>query len=150
MLNMLYLLTFIVPAPCWFLMIFLPRTSLTRRLTNNYVVFIVLGLFYLVILIYAALALYSSAARNGQVVDFASLDGLTRALANPASVLIVWLHMITMDLIGGHWLYHEAERLNAPILVSSGCILLTYLFGPFGLMVFILWRNIIRRQPQPA
>ena len=150
MLNILYLLTFVVPAPWWLLMIFAPRSPLTRRFTNNYVIFIVLGVAYAVILANAAISLFTSAAQGGPAVDFVSLDGLTRMLVNPAFVLIVWLHMITMDLIGGHWLYHEAMRLNAPQLVSSICILLTFLVGPFGLMVFVLWRNLVRRQPQTA
>jgi len=45
-------------------------------------------------------------------------------------------------LIGGHWMYHEAQRLNTPRLIARVCLLMTLLSGPVGLLLFTLWRTV--------
>ena len=47
--DLLFLLINVIPLPFWFLMIFLPRRPITRQVTSNYLVFLVLGAFYILI-----------------------------------------------------------------------------------------------------
>jgi len=140
MLNALYALTVIVPFPFWCLMIFAPRRVLTYRVMNNYTIFVVLGIYYVLMLASTVTTLASSPGLN--LNSFASVESLARLMGTPMGALIVWSHMIIMDLIGGHWIYHEAERLKAPVWWSSLCLLLTLLSGPVGLLAFVSWRTI--------
>ncbi len=158
MLDLLFVLVNLIPLPFWFLMIVLPKREITRRAASSYMVFIVLGALYIVTLVGAIVAGINIATQpNAPAINFTTTTGLAAALANPAAVLVVWLHMITMDLIGGHWMYHEAQRLNAPTLFTSVALLLTYVLGPLGLFVCVLWRSLVglrqasvTRHQQPA
>lgn len=141
MLSTLYLLTFVVPFPFWFLMIFMPRTALTRRITDNYTIFGVLGIYYVVMLVGSLTTLAGSPGFD--LNSFATVEGLARLMGTPIGALIVWSHMVIMDLIGGHWVYHESERLNAPLWWSSLCILMTLVSGPIGLLLFVSWRTFV-------
>src|SRR5260370_42081188 len=106
MLNALYALTVIVPFPFWCLMIFAPRTVLTHRVMNNYTIFVVLGIYYVLMLASTLITLASSPGFD--LNSFASVESLARLMGTPTGTLIVWSHMMIMDLIGGHWIYHEA------------------------------------------
>jgi hypothetical protein len=139
MLNVLYALSLIVPFPFWFLMIVLPRTAFTKRAMSSYIIFVVLGVYYVVMLASTVISL--AGAISLEFNSFITVEGLAKLMGTPIGALIVWSHMVIMDLIGGHWMYHEAQRLNAPIWWSSVCLLMTLLSGPVGLFLFISWRT---------
>jgi hypothetical protein len=139
MLNWLYLLTLIVPFPFWFLMIVLPRTTLTRRIINSYTIFIAVGTYYVFMLVSTVITLSGSTGLD--LTSFTTVEGLAKLMGTPIGALIVWSHMVIMDLIGGHWMYHEAERLEAPLWWSSLCLFMTLLSGPVGLLLFVSWRT---------
>jgi hypothetical protein len=144
MLDVLFVLVNLIPLPFWFLMIVLPRREVTQRVASSYVVFLVLGALYVFTLVGAIVAgINLATSPNPPAVNFTTTTGLAAAFANPAAALVAWLHMITMDLIGGHWMYHEARRLNAPTLFTSVALLLTFLLGPLGIFVFVLWRSLV-------
>ncbi len=142
MLDLLYVLVTLIPLPFWFLMIFLPHRGVTRRVANNYLVFLVLGALYVFTLVGATASAISAASQGGPAIDFSSTASLAALIANPAVALVAWLHIVTMDLIGGHWMYHEAQRLKAPTILTSISLILTFLAGPLGLFVFVLWRSL--------
>lgn len=158
MLDLLFILVNLIPLPFWFLMIFLPRRQFTRRVMDNYMVFLVLGALYVFTMVGAIVAGVDVAARgSGPAVNFTTTGGLAAAFSLPAAALVVWVHMVTMDLIGGHWIYHEAQRLNLSRFVTSISLLLTFLLGPLGLFSFLLWRtlhlmrhraDVVPQQPQ--
>jgi ABA4-like protein len=158
MLDLVYVLVTIIPLPFWFLMIFLPKRAITRRATSNYLVFLVMGVLYIFMLVGAFAAGLDSASKGGPGIDFSSASGLARFMSLPAVALGVWTHMITMDLLGGHWLYHEAQRLGAPTLFTSITLFVAFFFAPLAVFVFILWRSLVamrghaaaRQSDQPA
>ena len=138
MVNVLYLIVNVIPLPFWLLMIFLPNRDITRRVANTYTVFLVLGALYTLSLI--GLLLGGLTGPRNAPPDFTTADGLAILFANPLSALVVWMHMLTMDLVAGHWIYHEAQRLGAPRLLTSLALVLAFMFGPLGVFVFVLWR----------
>jgi hypothetical protein len=143
MLDLLFVLVNVIPLPFWFLMIFLPRRQFTRRVMDNYMVFLLLGALYVFTMVGAIVAGVDAAARgSGANLNFTTTAGLAAAFNSPAAALVVWVHMVTMDLIGGHWIYHEAQRLNLSRIVTSISLLLTLALGPLGLFSFILWRTL--------
>jgi hypothetical protein len=148
MLNALYVLVNLIPLPFWLLMIVLPNRDITRRVVSTYTVFLVLGVLYVLTLIGAALALLT--APRSAPPDLTTAEGLAALFANPLGALVVWLHMLTMDLLAGQWIYHEAQRLHAPRLLVSVILALAFMFGPFGVFVFVLWRALAAQRPEPS
>lgn len=141
MLMFLYLLSSIVPLPFWILLIFFTRRKVTKQFfgtTYSYAGFLVLGGLYIFTLFGTAMTLLFNGQSN--VVNFGSPDGLAKMFQIPALALVVWLHMITMDLAGGFFIYRESERLNLPLGFTKACLVLTFLLGPLGMFIFGLWR----------
>jgi hypothetical protein len=144
MLDLLFLLVNLIPLPFWFLMIFLPRRRFTRQIISNYLVFIVLGAIYIFVIVGAVVAGIAQIQKTGPLNHLSPLQVLTTLLATPAGTLAVWTHMAALDLVAGHWIYQEAERLHAPRLFTSIMLILTLLLGPLGVFVFVLWRTLVR------
>jgi len=143
MLDLLFVLVNLIPLPFWFLMIFLPHRQFTRRLMDNYLVFLVLGALYVFTMVGAIVATVDATARGaGSAINFTTTGGLAAAFSLPAAALVAWVHMVTMDLIGGHWMYHESRRLNLSQVFTSISLLLTFLLGPLGIFTFVLWRTL--------
>src|SRR5206468_1911190 len=97
---------------------------------------LVLGVLYIFTLVGAIVAAIDSASRGGPGMDFSSTSSLARLFSLPAAALVVWLHMITMDLLGGHWIYNEAQRLGVPTLLTSIILIIAFVFAPLGIFVF--------------
>lgn len=144
MLNFLLLLVYIIPLPFWFLMIFYPKRELTQRVANNYSVFLLLGALYVFTGAGAVIAWISLAASgSAPTMNITSVEGLAGFFSSPAGALVVMLHMTTMDLVGGHWIYHETLRLNTNKILAGLFLLTTFFLGPLGLFVFVMYRLLI-------
>jgi hypothetical protein len=141
MLDLLFALSFIVPLPFWFILIVFPRRDFTRRWFGTswfHLGFVALGAMYLFVLVGAMIALIGEGKLSPG--SFFSLPSLTALLASPAMVLALWLHLVTMDLAGGFYVYHAMQDMALPGLVMSVILFLVLLIGPVGMLIFALYQ----------
>jgi hypothetical protein len=83
---------------------------------------------------YAALILaHWSGAEGG----FNSLPDVMLLFTNPAVALAGWLHYLAFDLFVGAWEVRTARNATIPHLLVLPCLVLTFLFGPIGLLAFL-------------
>jgi Domain of unknown function (DUF4281) len=68
---------------------------------------------------------------------FGSLADVQRLFANPALLLAGWLHYLAFDLFIGAWEVRDAPRHGVPHALVIPCLLLTFLFGPIGLLAYL-------------
>jgi hypothetical protein len=139
MLDFLYALTFIIPAPFWLLMFFAPRQDFTRRVLNSYLAFLLLGALYVFTLVGALITLLGTGGLN-----FSSLSSLVTLLTSPSAALVLWIHVIALDLVGGQWIFHEAKKMQMHVTPLRLFLIFTLLVGPFGIFSFVLWRLLTR------
>ncbi|KGF68022.1 hypothetical protein LL06_19105 [Hoeflea sp. BAL378] len=85
-------------------------------------------------LAYAALILANWSGAEG---GFGSLAEVMLLFTNPAIALAGWLHYLAFDLFVGAWEVRAARRASIPHLLVLPCLVLTFLFGPVGLMAFL-------------
>jgi hypothetical protein len=86
---------------------------------------------------YAALILgYWSGAPGG----FDSLPNVMALFTSPEIALAGWLHYLAFDLFVGAWEVRTARREGIPHLLVLPCLVLTFLFGPAGLLLFLALR----------
>ena len=131
-----YNLVNLIPMPWWLLMIFAPRASFTRRLTQNYVIFLILAILYVVFLLLGMGQLPPSAG-----VDF-SFDQLRQSFSQSGLLFVgAWIHYLVFDLFVGFWVYKEGLRLKIPAWQTGICLLFTLLAGPLGLGLFLIRRQ---------
>jgi len=73
--------------------------------------------------------------------------GEVRALfTNDAALTAGWLHYLAFDLFVGTWIAREGlDQGVIPILLIP-CLLLTFIFGPAGLLLFLILRQVTPRE----
>lgn len=92
-------------------------------------------------LIYTALVMVNWGSSDG---GFGTLTDVMALFTQPEIVLIGWLHYLAFDLFIGAWECRTARREAIPFLLVIPCLVLTLLFGPAGLLTFLIFRVIIR------
>jgi hypothetical protein len=69
-----------------------------------------------------------------------SLEGVRRGLSSRQGALAGWAHMLALDLFTGAWIYRQAQQLRAPAWLRIAALFFTLMTGPFGLLIFLIWR----------
>lgn len=88
---------------------------------------------------YTALILSNWSGAEG---GFGSLSDVMLLFTNPAVALAGWLHYLAFDLFVGAWEVRTARREGIPHLLVLPCLVLTFLFGPIGLLAFLALRLV--------
>jgi hypothetical protein len=76
---------------------------------------------------------------------YSSLDAVRILFANDAMLTAGWLHYLAFDLFVGAWIVREARALGIPGWLVLPHLLLTFLFGPLGLLLFFATRPFFNR-----
>jgi hypothetical protein len=115
----------------WLPLVFLPRVRWTSTLLPV-VMPSVLAVLY-VVLVAATLA----RSEGG----FSSLAGIRALFDNPWALLAAWTHYLAFDLFIGGWEVRDAQRRGVPHLLIVPALVLTFLFGPAGLLLYLATRR---------
>lgn len=98
-------------------------------------------------LAYTALILAHWAGATG---GFGSLAQVMALFDTPAIALAGWLHYLAFDLFIGAWITRTARAEHISHLLILPCLVLTFLFGPAGFLVFSGLRAVLRLRPTPV
>ena len=93
----------------------------------------------LLALVYAALIV-----RHWGPGGYGSLAEVRALFDVPQLLLAGWLHYLAFDLFVGAWIAERGAALGMPHLLLLPLWLLTFLFGPAGLLAFALLRTLPR------
>lgn len=129
MTETLFSLLNVLPLPIWLGMLLFPRSRFTERLVLAYWPYIALGGVYTLLL---GIALVVG---GGFELSFA---GLRRGLSLEWGFLVLWAHLLTLDLFAGVWLFRDAKYWG---MEARPYVLLTLFAGPLGLAVYLLMRR---------
>jgi hypothetical protein len=113
----------------WVVLIFLPRWPVLLALLRY-------GLIGVLSLLYAVLAfVYFFRVEGGGFGSIAEV----RALFMSDPVLVLgWVHYLAFDLFVGVWIAEKADAAKVSRVLQAPILLLTFLFGPAGLVVYYL------------
>ena len=90
---------------------------------------------------YAGLiAAFWSGAEGG----FSSLNDVARLFETHGLLLAGWLHYLAFDLFVGAWEVRTARAEGIPHLLVIPVLVLTFLFGPAGFLLFMVIRAVVR------
>lgn len=123
--------------PQWLLFAIAPRWRWSQWLARHPVIPILLSLLYL--------ALVISHFREAKG-DFKSLDGVASLFQNRYALLAGWVHYLAFDLLIGGWETLQSVERNIPQWLLIPCLLLTFMLGPIGFLLFFAIRS---RYPCP-
>ena len=77
---------------------------------------------------------------------FGSLNGVMDLFTNKTAVTAGWVHYLAFDLLTGIWIKKNALKYNIHHLILIPCLLLTFMLGPIGLLLYLLVRAIKTKQ----
>jgi hypothetical protein len=119
--------------PGWLLLILAPRWRYTARLVGAVLLPGLLGILYVTLI----------AARWGSAEGgFSSLADVGLLFADPYMLLAGWVHYLAFDLFVGAWEVRDSQRLGIPHLMVVPCLVLSFLFGPAGLLLYGILRAV--------
>ena len=94
----------------------------------------------------AAVVAYWGSAPGG---GFGTLEEVAALFRSPGMLLAGWVHYLAFDLFIGRWVLDDAEsrglRGHARWALLP-CLLLVFLFGPVGLLLYFALRQVVFRQ----
>lgn len=120
----------------WLLLIILPKWKWTGRITVGIVVAILSVLYaYLVF----------GALQVNDLSNFGTLEGVTQLFAEGKAVLAGWLHYLAFDLMTGWFIVTNAIKHQINHWAVIPCLLLTFMLGPTGLLLYLIVRSLVKR-----
>lgn len=117
----------------WLLLILLPRA----RWTSTVVPVVVPSL-----LAVAYIALIAASLPWGEG-GFSSLASVKALFDNQWSLLAGWTHYLAFDLFIGGWEVRDARKHGIRHLLLVPALILTFLFGPAGLLLYLAIRQFV-------
>lgn len=113
----------------WILLIVLPRWRWTARIVLSGLIPLLLSVVYLVLIV----------TTFGRIEGgFASLAEVAKLFRNDWALLAGWVHYLAFDLFVGSWEVRDAQRNGVSHWAVILCLLLTFLFGPIGFLLYNL------------
>ena len=77
---------------------------------------------------------------------FGTLSGVMELFRDPTLVTAGWIHYLAFDLLAGVFIRKNAWKYGISHWIVIPCLLLTFMFGPFGLLVYLAIRFIVTKQ----
>lgn len=134
--EQLFSLSNLVAMAAWLPLVFLPRARWARDVVP---VVVPMGLAILYVVLVAV-------ALPGSEGGFSSLAGVRTLFDNPWGLLAGWIHYLAFDLFIGGWEVRDAQRRGVPHLFVVPALVLTFLLGPSGLLLYLTIRTIASRK----
>lgn len=123
--------------PAWLLLIFAPRWEWTRRLVFHAWIPMLLAIAY-IYCFYAAQPLPEGSG-------FGSLEQVMIFFQSPYAALAGWIHYLAFDLFIGAWQVRDAGKRDINHLWVVPCLVLTFMAGPVGLLLYFCIRFFIAK-----
>lgn len=131
----LFSVSFLLVAPFWFLLIFLPAWSWTERIVRSPWIAAPAALLYTVLVLPNFVDVLTAVANP-------NLTGIMALLGTPAGATIGWVHFLAFDLFVGRWLYLDSRERELSSWLVSPVLLLTLLLAPMGFLTYLLVRSV--------
>jgi hypothetical protein len=78
---------------------------------------------------------------------YGSIDEIRALFGSDSALVAGWFHYLAFDLFVGSWIVRDGIDRNVPRLLILLCLPLAFLFGPAGLLLFLLMRVGVRQGP---
>jgi hypothetical protein len=120
----------LIATASWILLVILPR----QRWVTEIVTRVAVPLFFAIV--YVGIVATTFGRTPG---GFTTLAAVGTLFSNPWALLAGWVHYLAFDLLVGTWEARDAREHGVPHLLLVPCLVLTFLFGPAG---WLLYRGV--------
>ena len=120
----------------WILLVVAPRWVFTKKVVLSGAIPLLLSVAYLILIF----AFFGSSEGS-----FGSLAGVMKLFTNEWTVLAGWIHYLAFDLFVGVWEVRDAQAKNISHWFVIPCLVLTFMFGPIGLLLYSILRLFLAK-----
>ncbi len=120
----------------WLLLAAAPLAPRLADIVSGLVIPVALSLLYA-----GAMLAFGAGAEGG----FDSLQNVMLLFTSPGIALAGWVHFLAFGLFIGAWQVRTARREGIVHLLVLPCLVLTFLLGPVGLLLFLAIRLVRNR-----
>lgn len=117
----------------WAILIFAPR----RPALLTAVLYLGIGL---LCAIYAAMFVALVRSAPPGLPEY-SIRGIRALFQSDGGIVLGWTHYLALDLFTGLWIAQDADHKSFGRLVQGAVLLLTFLAGPLGLLLWLIVRE---------
>ena len=132
----LFLATNAFAALGWLILIVAGRAPRVANLITGAVIPVLLGCVYAVLI-----AMHFAGAEGG----FSTIRDVRALFANDWLLVAGWVHYLAFDLFVGSWQVRDARQHGIPHIATIPGLILTFLFGPIGLLLYLSIRAVRAR-----
>ena len=125
----------------WLILLASPWIPVWADRIAGYLLPVVLGIVYL-----ALVLVYFAGLEGG----FTTLRDVVTLFSQEAAVVTGWVHYLAFDLFIGAWEVRQARRIGMRFIWVIPCLVLTWLFGPIGLLLFLVLSLLQKRVLVPS
>ena len=119
----------------WLLLVVLPHKRWVSHLVSGVAIPAAFAALYTIII-----AIHFAGSDGG----FSSLPDVARLFSNPWLLLAGWIHYLAFDLLVGSWEVRDARERGIGHVFVVPCLILTFLFGPAGWLLYLGVRSGVR------
>lgn len=133
--------------PGWLLLVIAPRWRFSQMAVFG-IIIPILSLVYASVLIKV-----TTAGGSFEAPDFSSIESIQALMSNKLGFVAGWVHYLAFDLFVGAWITRDAAANRVNHFLTIPALFFTFMAGPFGLIIYLVMRQIRRREaiaePQP-
>ena len=123
--------------PFWLILIFFPQSNICKYLvTSIFPIFILSGAYVFM--------LYKSYLNSFDFISnfdlYIGIESLSDLFTNKSFLIMFWIHFVSINLFTGGWIVRDSQRLGINKILLILPLVITYLIGPLGLLIYWLIR----------
>ena len=123
--------------PFWFILIFFPQSHICRYFVTSIFPVLVLSAAYIFMLYKSYLGSYDF---FGNFSLYFGIDDISNLFSEKTFLIMFWIHFISINLFTGGWIVKDSQKYSINKILLIFPLLITYLIGPIGLLVYWLIR----------
>ena len=135
--DMLYYWVNLGVLPFWLILIFFPTSNLCRYFVTSILPIFILSGAYIFLLYKSYLNSYDF---NSNFSLYMGIDDTADLFSNKNFLMMFWIHFISINLFTGGWIVKESQKFVINKFLISIPLIITYLIGPLGLLIYWLIR----------
>ena len=120
--------------PFWLILIFFPKSNLSKYFVTSIFPFLLLSGAYVFVLYKSYLNTYDF---DSNFELYLSISNLSSLFSNDLFLMLFWIHFISINLFVGGWIVKDSQKFMINKILVGIPLIITYLIGPLG--IFIYW-----------
>lgn len=121
----------------WIVLLIAPRWKWTNKIILSGAIPLILSVAYLLLIV-----LFFGKAEGG----FDSLPNVMKLFTNEWATLAGWIHYLAFDLFVGAWEVKDSQSKGISHWFVIPCLILTFLFGPIGFLLYSILRFFLAKE----